>query len=85
MIPCLIVQPHSMKSENQRPRSNKAGRSSGDEVHGRENGCDDEDRFIVRMVLTMLLVLVVPAILTLLSITLNPDSFQFDITPKQDY
>lgn len=33
----------------------------------------------------MLLMLVLPAVLMLLYIVFNPEAFQYDITPKQDF
>ncbi len=41
---------------------------------------DDEERYIFKIVLLMLLILVLPAILMLLYIFLNPGAFQYDIT-----
>ncbi len=45
----------------------------------------DEGQHITKLILMMLLVLVLPAILLLVYIVLNPESFQYDITPQQDF
>lgn len=46
---------------------------------------EDEGRYIFKLVLMMLLTLILPAILMLLYIFFNPEAFQYDITPEQDF
>lgn len=55
------------------------------EVHDDRRYRDDEERYIVKLILLMLLTLLLPAVLMLLYIYFNPDAFQYDITPKQDF
>lgn len=53
-------------------------------VHPSEIGDYNEEREITLMLLSMVLVLVVPAMLMMVYFIINPNAFMIDITPKYD-
>ncbi|QEG41837.1 hypothetical protein UC8_38650 [Roseimaritima ulvae] len=86
MIPLLIPQPVNQRTESTRPLSQPSFRVQGLRLlQPRHDSRRDEKRYLSRLVAWVFALLVVPAILTMLYIALNPDAFTIDITPTIDF
>ncbi|QDT07065.1 hypothetical protein K227x_54900 [Rubripirellula lacrimiformis] len=86
MIPVLIAQPDSTRPDRQehKPSDQSVELSFEEQMQRFEEERADEERFVFKVVLTMLWVLVIPAIAMLLFMALYPESFQYEIVPVQD-
>nr|WP_143548253.1 hypothetical protein [Rhodopirellula sp. SM50] len=92
MIPALIAQPITSESETQHPPPKRIARKRTlqntrtlrtakilDDSIGEEEAC------ILKLIAWFVVLLILPAILTLLYVSLNPDAFMINIAPEIDF
>lgn len=72
--PQRIVREHTLRP----PESLQSRKMLNDSIN-------EEEAYLIKMLTMMFVVLVLPALLTLLYIIVTPDAFMIDITPKVDF
>lgn len=86
MISLLIIQPTTSELDIKRPPPNQIDRELATRsVQTVDDFNSAEETYMIRLIAWYFVILILPAILTLFYITLNPDAFMIDITSKIDF
>ena len=86
MIPALIVRPITRESDIKRPPRKRIIRKLAPQTpQAVDDSLRDEETYIFKLLAWFFVLLILPAILTLLYIAVNPDAFMIEITPNTDF
>lgn len=86
MIPLLVAQPITEEGKIERPPPERIVRERASRLSQTfEDSLSEDEKYVCKLLAWIFMLLVLPAILTLVFIALNPDAFMIDVTPKRDF